>query len=103
MPLGREEKKLIKLKNEIDRLNLDIQQWGLKLYFLILDKERKVGQHFFFIGACHENHEVNWNLPPRFDELEVEELQVLDLEPCGVVEEFEPPLIQKECFIYNKN
>jgi len=87
--LGRKERKLVKLKHELDKLKLDIKQWGLKLYSLILNKEQEVGQPLFFIGACHENHEVNCNLPPWFDELEVKELQVFDLEPCGVVEEFE--------------
>ena len=96
MSLGREKKKLVKLKNELDRLELDFQQWHLKLYSLILDKEREAWHPLFFIRACHKNHEVNWNLPPRFDKLEVEELQVFDLEPCGVVQEFEPLLIQKE-------
>jgi len=38
---------------------------------------------------------VDWNLPPKFDEQE--ELELLELEPCGVVEEFERPLSQKEC------
>jgi len=41
MSLGREKKKLVKLKNELDRLELDFQQWHLKLYSLILDKERE--------------------------------------------------------------
>ena len=36
-------------------------------------------------------------LPPGFDEHEVEELQVPDLEPCGLVEGFDQLLIQEEC------
>jgi len=55
----------------------------------------QVGPSLFSNGACDENQEVDWNLPPKFDEQE--ELQVLDLEPRGVVEEFEPHLSQKEC------
>jgi len=38
-----------------------------------------------FNEGFHEDNEVNWNLPPRFDEHEVEELHLSDLEPCGVV------------------
>ena len=68
---------------------------------IILDCPKKfeleqVGPSLFLNGACYENQEVDWNLPPKFDEQE--ELQVLELEPCGIVEKFEPPLPQKERF-----
>jgi len=39
-----------------------------------------------FNELFHEDNEVNWNLTPRFDEHEVEELQVSILKPCGIVE-----------------
>jgi len=56
---------------------------------------KQVGPSLFSKGAYHENQEVDWSLPPKFNEQE--ELQVLELESCEVVEEFEPPLPQKEC------
>ena len=40
---------------------------------------------------------MNYDLSPRFDELEIGELQVSDLEQCGVVEEIEELLSQDEC------
>ena len=40
---------------------------------------------------------MNCDLPPRFDELEIEELQLLHLEQCGVVAGIEEPLSQEEC------
>jgi len=63
--------------------------------FIILDNQQKfelerVGPSFFSNGAFHENQEVDWNLPRKFDKQE--ELQVVEFKPCGVVEEFEPPL-----------
>jgi len=66
--------------------------------FIILDSPQnfeleQVGPSLPSNGACHDNQEADWNLPPMFDE---QELQVFKLEPCGVVEEFEPPLPQKE-------
>ena len=68
--------------------------------FITLDSPQmfgleQVGLSLFSNGACQENQEVDWNLRPKFDEQE--ELQVLELEPCGVVEGFEPPLPRKEC------
>ena len=80
---------LLKLKCELDSLELRIQQWGLKLQFLIPDKEGKLGEPLIFKEGCHENHEVNCDLPARFDELEIGELRVSVLEQCGVVEEIE--------------
>uniref|UniRef100_A0A7C9A8Q5 Uncharacterized protein n=1 Tax=Opuntia streptacantha TaxID=393608 RepID=A0A7C9A8Q5_OPUST len=66
--------------------------------FIILDSPQnfeleQVGPSLPSNGACHDNQKADWNLPPTFDE---QELQVFKLEPCGVVEEFEPPLPQKE-------
>ena len=145
--------KLLKLKGELDMLELDVQLWELKYHSLLVNGTREVGQpiatndvgknlegdevkfdllsrveehrrkqddhdegacesfnildspqkfeleqvgpSLFLKGACHENQEVDWYLPPKFDEQE--ELQALELESCGVVEEFEPPLPQKEC------
>ena len=46
--------------------------------------EHQVEEPLFFNEGCQEDNEVNWNLPPRFDELEVEELQASVLEPCGI-------------------
>ena len=40
---------------------------------------------------------MNCDPPPKFDELEIEELQVFDLEQCGVVEGIEELLSQEEC------
>ena len=37
------------------------------------------------------------DLPPKFDELEIDEHQVSDLEPCEVVDEIEGLLCQEEC------
>ena len=39
-----------------------------------IDKEGKHGEPLIFKEGCHENHEVNYDLPPIFDELEIEEL-----------------------------
>jgi len=50
----------------------------------------------FFNEGCQEDNEVNWNLPLRFDELEVEELQASVLEACGVVQGFQQFLTQEE-------
>ena len=57
----------------------------------------ELGQPLIFKEGCHENHEVNCDPPPRFDELEIKELQVSDLEQCGVVEGIEELLSQEEC------
>jgi len=46
---------------------------------------------------CDENHEVNCDLPPRFDELEIEECQVSELEECGVIGGIEELLSQEAC------
>jgi len=62
-----------------------------------IDKEGKHGEPLIFKEGCHENHEVNCDPPPRFDELEIEELQVSDLELCGVVKGIEELLSQEEC------
>jgi len=135
-------RKLLKLKRELDILEIKAQLWELKYHSLPIEKKREEGQpvatndvgdnlegdkvnldlpstfeehkeqddHVILdnpqnfeleqvgpslpsIGACHESQEVDWNLPPKFDE---QELQVFELEPSGVVEEFEPPLPQKE-------
>ena len=53
---------------------------------LIPDKEGELRERLSFKEECHESHEENCNLPPKFYELEIEELQVSDLEQCGVVE-----------------
>ena len=71
-------RKLPKLKHELDSLELRIQQWGLKLQCLVPDKEGELGEPLIFKVGCHENLEVNCGLPPRFDELEIEELRVCD-------------------------
>ena len=63
--------KLLKLKHELDSLELCIQQWGLKLQSLIPNKEGELGEPLIFKEGCHENHEVNCDLPPRFNELEI--------------------------------
>ena len=52
------------------------------------DKEGKPREPLIFKEDCHESHE-NCDLPPKFDELEIEELQLSDLEQGGVVEEIE--------------
>jgi len=146
-------RKLLKLKRELDMLELDVQLWELKYHSLLVNGTREVGQpiatndvgknlegdevkfdllsrveehrrkqddhdegacesfnildspqkfeleqvgpSLFSKGACHESQQVDWYFPPKFDGQE--ELQVLGLESYGVVEEFEPPLPQKEC------
>ena len=50
-----------------------------------------------FKEGCHENDEVNCDLPLRFDKLEMEELQVSDLEQCRVADGIEELLSQEEC------
>ena len=50
-----------------------------------------------FKEGCHEKHEANCDLPPRFDELEIEEVQVPDLEQCAVVGGTEELLCHEEC------
>ena len=89
-------RKLLKLKHELDGLELRIQQWGLRLQSLIPYKERELGQPLIFKEECHESHEVNCDLPPKFDELEIEELQMSDLEQCGVVDKIEELLCRVE-------
>ena len=71
-------RKLLKLNHELDGLELRIQQWGLKLQCLVPDKEGELGEPLIFKKGCHENHEVNCDLPPRFGELQIEELRVYD-------------------------
>ena len=56
----------------------------------------ELGQPLIFQEGCHENHEVNCDPPPRFDELEIEELQVFDLEQWWVAEGIEELLRQEE-------
>ena len=53
-------RKLLKLKHELDSLELRIQQWGLKLQSLIPDKEGELGEPLIFKEECHESHEVNY-------------------------------------------
>ena len=90
-------RKLLKLKHELDSLELRIQQWGLKLQSLIPYKERELGEPLIFKQECHESHEVNCDLPPKFDELEIEGHQMSDLQQCGVVDEIMEFLCQEEC------
>ena len=85
--------KLLKLKHELDSLELRIQQWGLKLQSLIPDKEGEPGEPLILKEEHHESHEVNCGLPPKLDELEIEEPLV---EPCEVVDEIGEPLCQEE-------
>jgi hypothetical protein len=68
-------RRLLKLKHELDRLELDIRQWGLKLCSLVVNKEGEVGQPFATNDASknHEGDEVNFDLPLRFDEHEEQE------------------------------
>ena len=63
---------LLKLKHELDSLGLRIEHWGLKLQSLIPDKEGELGEPLIYKEECHEIHEVNCGLPPKFDELEIE-------------------------------
>ena len=79
-----------------DGLDLEvcIQQCGRKLQSLMPNKESKLGEHLIFKEECHESHEVNCDLSLKFDELEIEELQVSHLEQCGVVEGIEELLCQ---------
>ena len=86
-------RKLLKLKHELDSLELRIQQWGLKLQSLIPDKEGEPGEPLILKEEHHESHEVNCGLPPKLDELEIEEPLV---EPCEVVDEIGEPLCQEE-------
>ena len=88
---------LLKLKHELDSLEVRIQQCGRKLQSLMPNKESKLGEHLIFKEECHESHEVNCDLSLKFDELEIEELQVSHLEQCGVVEGIEELLCQEEC------
>ena len=89
--------KVPKLKDELDSLEVRIQQRDLKLQSLIPDKEGELGEPLFFKEESHERLEVNCDLPPKFDELENEELQVSDFEQCGVFEGIEELLSQEEC------
>ena len=52
--------KLLKLKHELDSLELCIQRWGLKLQSLIPDKEGELGEPLIFKEECHESHGVNY-------------------------------------------
>ena len=88
---------LAKLKHELDSLEVHIQQWGVKPQSLIPDKEGELGRHLIFKEECHESHEVDCDLPPKFDELKIEELEVSDLEQCGVVDGTVELWSQEEC------
>ena len=90
-------RKLLKLKHELDSFELRIQQWGIKLQSLIPEKEGELGEPLIFKEGCHENHVVNCDLTPRFDELEIKGLGVSDLEECGVVEGIKELLSKEEC------
>ena len=63
---------LLKLKHELDSLEVRIQQCGRKLQSLMPNKESKLGEHLIFKEECHESHEVNCDLSLKFDELEIE-------------------------------
>ena len=65
-------RKLLKLKHELNMLELDVQLWILKLYSLIINKEGEVGQPFATNdeGENHEGDEFNFDLLPRCDEHE---------------------------------
>jgi len=70
--------------------------------FIIMDSPQELeleegGPSLFSNGARHENQELDWTLPLKFDEQEDDKLQVSELQPCNVVEELEPPSPQKEC------
>jgi len=47
-------RRLLKLKHELDRLELGIQQRGLKLQSRIHDKEREQEEPLTFKEGCHE-------------------------------------------------
>ena len=57
----------------------------------------QLGRPLIFKEGCHEKHKANCELPPRFEELQIEELQVSDLEQCGLVEGIEELLSSEEC------
>ena len=87
---------------EGDKVNFDLlsrcEEHKEQYDHVILDSPQnfeleQVGPSLPSIGACHDHQEMDWNLPPKCDE---QELQVFELESCGEVEEFEPPLPQKE-------
>ena len=60
-----------------------MQQWALNLYSLMLEKEEEVGHLLVSNEECHEDNDLDWNLPPRFHEDEIEKLQAFDLKPRG--------------------
>ena len=96
-------RKLLKLKHELDSLELRIQQWGLKLQSLMPYKERELGEPLILKEESNESHEVNCDLPPKFDELEIEELQMSDLDNVGLLIKLRTSCVKKNALIYNKN
>ena len=70
MSSRRERKKLVKLKHEIDLLQLDIHQWGLKLCSHILYKDKQLDMPLTFNKEWHVDNEDRRSLLPRFDEHE---------------------------------
>ena len=123
LELELDHRKLLKCKEEIDSLNLKTQQLGVDLHTFTLElkKQREIEQAVVSTEKTQnpEGTEVDFDLPPRFDEDHEEETTkkgVVEktenpsklhthtpphtfpdkLASCGVVEEFEPPLPQKE-------
>ena len=96
-------------------LELDVQLWGLKLYFLIVNKEGEVRNPFATndVGQNQEGDEVSFDLLPRFDEHEEQEddddksaseafiilgsPQKFELKWVEIIQGFERYLIQEEC------
>ena len=58
-------RKLLKLKRELDMLELDVQLWGLKYHFLLVNEAREVGQPVATndVGKNLEGDEVKFDPP----------------------------------------
>jgi len=87
-------RKLLKLKHEVDRLELDIQkwrvEWGPKLQSLILDKGGELGQPFAS-NEVDQSHKVDFDLPAIFDDDDEEENEEVNNEE-GLIRFGLPPI-----------
>jgi hypothetical protein len=108
-------RKPLKLKRELDMLEIDVQLWGLKLHSLLVSKKREVGQPVATndVGENHEGNEVKFDPPPTFEEHEDQQddddkgaceaiiilgsPQKLEVKRAQITQGFEQHLIREEC------
>jgi len=101
--LELDSRKLLKWKEEIDSLNLKTQQLGVDLHALKLElkRQREIEQAVVSTEKTQnpEGNEVNFDLPPRFDENEDHEEETTKEEEKRVPEEEEEKIQEEKTII----